>query len=157
VDMIGVGAGSLGRLSDEYYIQNLYDLDEYEKTVHSGRLPVGRGYRLTGEDKLRRDVIHHLRCYFEVDFREVSKRHGMDAWEFFAVERAALAECQRDGLVEISDQSLVITELGKTFTSHVCGLFDAYIPRGERWARPVDTIKTIGPARKPGEGTKVCG
>jgi hypothetical protein len=32
--------------------------------------------------------------------------------------------------VEVLDQSLAITELGKTFTSHLCGIFDAYIPKG---------------------------
>ena len=127
VDMIGLGAGSLSRLTEEVYVQNLYDLDTYEQTVHSGRFPVHRGYRLSPEDRLRRDVVHSLRCYFEVDFRAIEKRHGIDFHEFFAGELAALAACSRDGLVEISGESLAITELGKTFTSHICGVFDAFL------------------------------
>ena len=127
VDMIGFGAGSLGRITDRVYAQNLYDLEDYEKTVLSGRFPVYRGYSLSPEDRLRRDVVHRLRCYFEVDFRAIEKRHGIDFRECFAGELAALAACSRDHLVEISDRSLTITELGKTFTSHICGVFDAFL------------------------------
>jgi oxygen-independent coproporphyrinogen-3 oxidase len=129
VDMVGLGAGSLSRLSDEYYVQNLYDLDAYEKAVQSGQFPVQRGYRLTAEDKLRRDVIHSLRCTFGVDFAAIGRRYHIDFRQFFAESLAALAPCQTDGLVEITDQSLAITDLGKTFTSHICGVFDAYIPK----------------------------
>ena len=137
VGMIGFGAGSLGRITEDYYVQNIYDIETYEKTVLGGRFPVYRGYRLSAEDKVRRDVIHSLRCYFDVDFGSIEARHGIRFQEFFAPELRALGPCRRDGLVEIDDARLTVTDVGKTFVSHVCGLFDAYLPKKSTSGTPV--------------------
>jgi len=132
VGMIGMGAGSLGRITENVYYQNQCDLDAYEKTVSHGFLPVDRGYVLTSEDTVRRDVIHTLRCYLSLDFKRIEDTHHIDFADYFQTELNALAPCQADGLVDISSQGLHITELGKVFTSHICGIFDAYIPKAKR-------------------------
>jgi len=128
VDMIGLGSGSLSRLGPDYYAQNIYELADYERSVMQGEFPVARGYRLTPDDKIRREVIHTLRCYSSLDLRYIERRYRIDFSQYFSNELNRLGRCQADGLIEISDHVLAITELGRRFTSHICGLFDAFIP-----------------------------
>jgi len=149
--MIGFGAGSLGRIAEDTYAQNIYDLDEYERTVQSGRFPVYRGYHLTSEDRIRRDVVHSLRCNFDVDLRAIESRHGIRFKTFFGPELRALEACQEDGLVEIDDARLTVTDVGKTFVSHICGLFDAYVPKkSTSEVNPIGTCSGCGPRRTQG-------
>jgi oxygen-independent coproporphyrinogen III oxidase len=127
VDMIGLGSGSLSRLTPDYYAQNIYDLEAYERSVMQGRFPVGRGCRLNADDKIRRDVIHSLRCHLSIDMQYFEKKYDIDFSFYFSSELDRLKPCQADGLADISGSLLTITESGRRFTSHICGLFDAFI------------------------------
>jgi len=129
IDMIGLGSGSLSRLTSDYYAQNIYDLEDYERSVMRGAFPVARGYRLSADDKIRREVIHSLRCYLSVNMRDIETTYGVDFALYFGNELDRLKPCQAEGLVEISNGHLTITDVGRRFTAHVCGLFDAFIPR----------------------------
>lgn len=128
VDMIGLGSGSLSRLTPDYYAQNIYELEAYERRVMRGEFPVARGYRLTADDKIRRAVVHSLRCYLSLDTQQIERKYAIDFSRYFSSELDRLGPCQADGLIEISDTCLVITELGRRFTAHICGLFDAFVP-----------------------------
>jgi oxygen-independent coproporphyrinogen-3 oxidase len=128
VDMIGLGSGSLSRVTSDYYAQNIYGLEDYERSVMQGEFPVARGYQLNTDDKIRREVIHSLRCYLSLDVRHVEKKYDIDFPVYFSDELDRLKPCQGDGLVEMADGLLTITALGRRFTSHICGLFDAFIP-----------------------------
>ena len=134
VGMIGMGAGSLGRVTENVYYQNGYDIDQYTNRIAHGHWPVVRGYRLTAEDKIRRQIVHALRCHLALDFQPIEQAYGMVFKDTFAEEVQALRRCERDGLVIIKDRSFEITEIGKVFTSYICGLFDAYIPKEKRFA-----------------------
>ncbi len=134
VGMIGMGAGSLGRVTENVYYQNCYDIDEYRTRIAQGHWPVERGYRLTAEDKVRRQIVHSLRCHLALDYQPIEQAHGIVFKDAFAEEIQALQRCERDGLVINRDRSFEITEVGKVFTSYICGLFDAYIPKEKRFA-----------------------
>lgn len=129
IDMIGLGAGSLSRITAGYYSQNALSLSDYEAAVAGGRFPVMRGHKLTSDDVLRRDVIHELRCYFSLDIGRIEEKYDIDFRQYFAAEVRALGECASDGILEMSEDTIILTELGEHFVAHICGIFDAYMPQ----------------------------
>jgi len=126
VDLMGIGAHSYGRIGERVYVQNLYDLGEYHDALAAGRLPVYRGRALGDDDVVRRDVIQTLRGYFQVDTKAIGQRHGLDFWRYFAAEVPTLREFADDGMVELSDEAIVITDAGRQYANMVCRIFDAY-------------------------------
>ena len=125
-DIIGLGSGSSGNIANNHYFQNVYSLSEYEAAVMEGRFPVFRGYKLNTDDVIRRDVIHSLRSYFSVDCGDIEKKYELCFMEYFKKEIVALKRFAADGLLEISDGAINVTEIGKNFISNVCRVFDSF-------------------------------
>jgi oxygen-independent coproporphyrinogen-3 oxidase len=124
-DVIGIGPGSSSTIND-YYFQNVYPLSDYELAVSNGRFPILRGYKLNGDDVIRRDIIHKLRCYFFVDCLEIEYKFDIKFEEYFENEKLLLEEFAKDGLLEVSEKTFRITELGKYFTFQICHTFDNF-------------------------------
>jgi len=126
--LIGFGASSIGALP-EGYVQNAAPLRHYADAVRNGHLPVVKGIALTDEDRMRRDIIERLMCDLRVDLDDAARRHGGEAAQL-GDELAALAPMVRDGLVEIEDAAVRITELGRPLMRTVCAVFDQYLDTG---------------------------
>ena len=124
-DVIGIGVSSLSTLGDSY-AQNFYELQDYQTALTKEELPIYRGWRLGEDDRLRRTVIHTLRNFFFLDFREIEKRYGIVFKEYFKEELVTLQEFVRDGIVELTDTTLTITELGHQFANLVARDFDKF-------------------------------
>src|SRR5208282_2534240 len=76
--LIGFGASSIGSLP-QGYVQNAPTAAAYAKEIEGDRLATVRGVGLTGDDRLRRDVIERVMCDLEVDVEEIASEHGTDA------------------------------------------------------------------------------
>lgn len=124
-DVIGIGVHSYSTLG-EYYAQNFYELSDYQAALAKEEFPVYRGHRLNRDDEIRRTVIHTLRNFFFLDFRMIEKEYGIKFREYFEEEIRTLGEFVRDGIVELSEDSLAITELGHQFANLVCRDFDKF-------------------------------
>lgn len=136
-DLIGLGVSAIGSVADTYS-QNVKTLSAYTALLDEGRLPLHRGYRLTDDDKLRRDVITALMCYGRIDFERIERTHGIDFRAYFAASLEALAEPVSDGLVEIHDDALVLLPQGQLMMRNVAMAFDAWLTRGAgRFSRTV--------------------
>ena len=98
--------------------------------MRDGRLPVARGVALTGEDRLRRDVIEQLMCRLEVDLGEVAARHGV-APDGLLAARPRLGPMEEDGLAVCRDGRIRITEEGRPFVRAVAAAFDSRLAVGE--------------------------
>ena len=125
--IIGIGTSSAHRISDYYYAHNVYPLADYAASVTQGKFPIYRGYKLNNDDIIRRDIIHHLRTYFSVNFSEFEKKYNIIFKEYFREEKNKLAEFEKDGILMNSDTSINITEIGKNFAPLVCRAFDKFI------------------------------
>jgi oxygen-independent coproporphyrinogen-3 oxidase len=128
-DVIGIGPHSWSTIGN-YYSQNVYELPLYEAAVTKGRFPIYRGYKLNKDDIIRREVIQALRNFFFLDFNDVEKKYNIDFKKYFKEEIVSLAEFIKDGIAELSDKAITITELGQQFTNIVCMNFDSYIKKG---------------------------
>ena len=111
--MIGIGPTSTGAFGDTYS-QSIYDLPGYYKAVGEGRFPVLRGYRMTQDDLLRREVIFSLLCRQEVDLGKYNGYFEREKKLFYAMPELALV---RDGVVKA-------TKWGRIMLRHLCKVFD---------------------------------
>ena len=130
-DLIGLGISSIGKVGNSYS-QNVKELSQYYARLNEGMLPVQRGYKLSEDDRLRRDVIISLMCHGRVDFSEIEKRYDIDFKDYFADALAQLDEHVADGLVQIDGSSVRLLPQGHLMMRNVAMAFDAYLGREQR-------------------------
>jgi len=121
--MIGLGVSSIG---DSWYsfAQNVKSLEEYEHLVENNIIPIYRGHILTEEDQIIRRHILNLMCSFESSWDPESKN-----FEFLEQSLTRLSEMEKDELVEISVNSIKVTEKGRPFIRNICMAFDLLLHR----------------------------
>ncbi len=106
-DLVGLGITSIGRVGDAY-IQNVKELDEYHRRINLNQLPVYKGVELDEDDSIRRDVITHLICHFELSFARIEQRHAIVFKDYFTAELAGLATMQTDGLLDVNAEGIQV-------------------------------------------------
>ncbi|WP_108662837.1 oxygen-independent coproporphyrinogen III oxidase [Acuticoccus kandeliae] len=122
--LLGVGATSIGRTPGGY-VQNIAETGAWARAVGERRLPVAKGVALTGEDRLRGDIIEALMCFGAADLDAATARFGAaPGWADDAL--AALAPLADDGLVTIEGGRIALTEAGRPLARVVAAAFDAY-------------------------------
>ncbi|MFP4260374.1 MAG: oxygen-independent coproporphyrinogen III oxidase [Opitutales bacterium] len=126
VEICGFGISSISQGADGYR-QNLKDIESYRAAVAAGRLPVAKGYLLTGEDRLRGDVIMRLMCDLSLNYAAMSEKWGIDFEAHFASALERLREPAEDGLICFSDSGFEVTERGRLFIRNLAMCFDAYL------------------------------
>jgi oxygen-independent coproporphyrinogen-3 oxidase len=102
---------------------------------------VQRGYTMTGDDVIRRDVIQQIMCYGVLDFDATATRHGIDFRQYFASELVALEPMVKDGLAEFAAPGLRVLPSGRLLLRHLAMAFDAYLPSvqasGQRFSKAI--------------------
>lgn len=122
--MVGLGMSSI---SDSWYAfaQNVKTVEEYQKIVEEGEIPVVKGHVLNHEDLIVRRHILNLMCQLETTWDVQNSFPELDN----ALEM--LKEMERDELVEIKDNQIKITEKGRAFTRNVAMVFDLRMMRNK--------------------------
>lgn len=120
--MVGLG---MSAISDSWYgfAQNEKTVEEYQKRVEEGKIPVFRGHILNEEDLIIRRHILNIMCQLETTFTDKNTFAELPE----ALEK--LKEMQEDGLVELSENFVKITEKGRVFTRNVAMAFDLRMMR----------------------------
>lgn len=125
-DIYAFGMSAIAQ-TQRVYRQNEKDLPAYYRALDEERLPLAKGYVLTGEDQIRRETIMRLMCDLRLDFAKMSSRLNLDFETHFSRELAALAPFQEDGLVNITDTGIEVTGPGRFFLRNIAIPFDAYL------------------------------
>lgn len=122
--MIGLG---MSAISDSWYAfaQNEKSVEEYQQRVEERKIPVFRGHLLNSEDLIIRQHILNLMCRLETSWDMQNFVPELEN----AVER--LREMEKDGLVEILNNQIKITEKGRVFTRNVAMTFDLRMLRNQ--------------------------
>ena len=110
----------MSSISDSWYAfaQNEKSVDVYAERVNRGEFPVFRGHLLTDQDLIIRKHILNIMCNLETTWDK-----GLDQTTKSAIiER--LKEMVDDGLLEISDVGLQVSEEGRMFVRNICMAFD---------------------------------
>ena len=115
--MVGLGMSSI---SDSWYAfaQNEKDVDDYQRRVNAGELPVFRGHLLTEKDLIIRKHILNLMCNLETEWKI-----GLDEKTKKEIE-FRLKEIIEDGLIEVNESKIKIREEGRMFVRNICMAFD---------------------------------
>ncbi len=117
--IIGLGASSI---SDSWnaFVQNEKEVEAYEEKVGKGELPIITGHLLNSEDILLRKNILELMCSNKTT---LNKLQIDEQFYNLIVEKMELF--RKDGLVELTDDTISITNLGTTFIRNICSVLDA--------------------------------
>jgi oxygen-independent coproporphyrinogen-3 oxidase len=138
-DLIGLGVSAIGEMGG-CYSQNAKTLPEYYEALAEGRLPVARGLKPGGDDRLRRQVIMSLMCQGSLDFAAIARQHGIDVQRYFSGELAQLRDLATKGLVELTAGGVTVTRTGWFFVRAVAMVFDRHLQSArdrERFSRIV--------------------
>ena len=122
--MVGLG---MSAISDSWYAfaQNEKSVEEYQKRVNDGIIPVVKGHILNDEDLVIRKHILNIMCRLETSWDLQTAFPELNS----ALE--TLKEMETDGLVEISENRIKITEKGRAFTRNVAMTFDLRMMRNK--------------------------
>ena len=125
-EMLSFGVTAIGEV-DRAFVQNLKTLPEWEREVDAGHLPSCRGLRRSDSDEERRRMILDLMCKFRLVFDE----HGgnEDFRRRFAIELGELKQLAEDGLIEITEDRLQVTQLGRLMIRNIAMVFDEWLRR----------------------------
>jgi oxygen-independent coproporphyrinogen-3 oxidase len=127
-DMLATGVASFGHISGVHY-QNAAEWNAYiDPLLEKGRLPLGRGLRLTPREALIRQLILLLkRGYLEAEF--FRQQHGVDILEEWQDVWRQYAD---EGMLAVEGQRVLLTRKGLL---HADGLLPAFFEPHHRGVR----------------------
>ncbi len=121
--IIALGASSI---SDAWgaFAQNEKDIEAYQDKVNMGEFPIVNGHVLNKEDLLIRTHILELMCIGKT----MLKVNELD--EIFVNEAFSKFKfLEEDGLVEIKERQIIVTEKGAIFIRNISAVLDAKLWR----------------------------
>lgn len=116
--LLGLGVSAISEAPTCFH-QNEKAFPVYERRVQQGEIPTFRGHLLSEEDRGLREQILKFMTRFEVELRDDQRD---DARRF-------LSSLIDDGLVEVRDDRLTLTERGRPFLRNACMFFDYRLRR----------------------------
>ena len=133
-DLVALGISAIGKVGSTYS-QNVRTLDEYYSRLDQDLLPCFRGYELSADDLLRREVIQDVMCDFALSFDRIEQRHAIRFDTEFSAELDALKPLADDGLIELTPRSLAVTARGRLLVRTVAMAFDRHLREQRERAR----------------------
>jgi len=135
-DLYGLGITAISAIQDTY-AQNHRDISNWEKAVNERGIATMRGYRLSQDDVIRREVISRLLCHTVIVKEEISQKFGIPFDHYFAPELQRLKMPQEDGLVVVNDKEIRAAWLGRIFIRNLAMVFDPYLEKQQLASRPL--------------------
>jgi len=128
-DMVGVGTSAIGDVGGAF-AQNVKKLSTYYQALDDHRFPVEKGYILSRDDLIRREVIARLMSNMRCSIPEIEALFDIDFREYFQAELAELAGTDgpvQHGFLTIAADHLDVPGEGRLFIRNICMIFDAYM------------------------------
>ena len=135
-DLYGMGVSAISGIGASY-AQNHRDVAAYRGLIESRGIATIRGYRLTGEDLLRRAVIGKILCHGELHKSEIEREFGIVFDETFADELARLTVFANDGLLVLTKEQIRPSLLGRIFIRNIAMVFDPYLEKQKLASQPL--------------------
>lgn len=138
-DLYGLGVTSIGQVGN-CYVQNEKELPEYYQAIEEGRLPTHKGYELNNDDRLRRHIITRIMCDFELIFKDVEDKFNICFADYFKVELTDIEPLDKDNLLSLSSDKIVVSDLGRILIRNIAMVFDKYLRDSEKEMRFSKTV-----------------
>ncbi len=133
LDMLAFGTSAIGFVSG-VYMQNHLKLSAYRNAVETSKSWFEKGFIMSGEDRLRHEVITSLMANFSVNFDAIGSEFGIRFSEHFPAEIQRLREFADAGHGVLTDSGFEATETGGFIIRHIASVFDAYRKASEQKA-----------------------
>ena len=106
-------------------------MEEYERAIDEGRLPVHRGLILSDDDVLRKAVIMEMMSNFKLDISGIEAHFGIDFFDYFADAIASLKVFEEEELVVIdkAKKKILVNPTGTLLIRNIVMPFDAYLQK----------------------------
>jgi oxygen-independent coproporphyrinogen-3 oxidase len=128
--LLGLGASAIGRLP-QGFVQNHAEIGRYGRAIDERQFATAKGIALSPGDRMRGCIIERLMCDLAVDLDAVEREHeGLCDGEFVEA-LIALKDLATQGLVEIDNHIVIVTNKGRPFVRLVAAAFDAYLARNQ--------------------------
>lgn len=134
LDLLGVGVSSISAIGNTYG-QNPKTLNDYYSALDGNRPLTVRGYTLTQDDIIRRDLIMSLMCNLQVDIPAFEKKHNIAFVRYFEDEIQQLIPFINDELLTIDDTGIHIASRARLVIRVICMTFDAYLKQTQHLNR----------------------
>ncbi|MGL5732194.1 MAG: oxygen-independent coproporphyrinogen III oxidase, partial [Bacteroidales bacterium] len=135
------GVSAISQLADAY-AQNTKSIQEYIEHMNSDFDIIRKGYKLTLEQQIVRDVIMTIMCNECLIWDELALNYNLKADSIkdkLSYANAKLEEMESDGLLTISTHGIYATNEGKIFTRNIAAAFDPLLVdnAGQRYSKPI--------------------
>ncbi len=131
LDMLAFGMSGISQVGNVYLQRNRI-VQAWTKGVQEFGSTYEKGYFLTHDDSIRKEVIMKIMCSGEVDFNYLNERFHVESLQYFAEEIRDLKPFVNDGLVEFTEKGFRVTENGRLFVRNISMLFDVYLKQKEQ-------------------------
>ena len=112
-ELLGIGASAYSFVNGwQYY--NVNDTNRYVRALQEATLPIWRGEKLDLEESMRRTIM--LGMKIGMDRKLFKATYGGDVYDAF---QPTWDRLKKLGLVEINNQSIMLTYTGKLFADEV--------------------------------------
>lgn len=121
-----LGVTAISQLNS-VYAQNTKSIDEYIKVAGNGEIPTLKGYRLNNDQIIIREVITELMCNEQVVWDEIGQRYaktGEEIQSTIKYDVVKLKEFEADGIIQIHDDKITVTDEGLILIRNVAASFD---------------------------------
>jgi oxygen-independent coproporphyrinogen-3 oxidase len=135
-DLYGMGVSAISAIGSTYG-QNYRELPRYTEAIERRGIATMRGYRLSEDDRLRRALITRLLCHAVIRRDEISREFGVDFNDYFAPELARLHSFAEDRLIELGQDEIRVTFLGRIFIRNLAMIFDPYLEKQHLAEQPL--------------------
>lgn len=119
--LLALGCSSISDCGTAF-AQNIKTVEEYRAKIAEGEFAISKGHVLTTEDQLLQQLILDIMC------------KNTCSWKNTAIENNFLKKAQEqlqvlaeDNLIELHDDSLLVTAAGKGFLRNIAACFDRYL------------------------------
>ena len=125
------GASAISQLNSAYS-QNIKNAAQYIKAIETNNLAIFRGYSVTKEQKVVRDVINNLMCNYYVDFNDIANNNEVsidELYEMIDFSYENFDDFIEDGILEIENEKVNVFENGRLFTRNIAMKFDPLVKK----------------------------
>ena len=125
-DLIAMGITGISEVGN-MYAQNVKTLEEYYEIIDRGELATFKGYKLSNEDRLRKEIIMQLMCHFYLNKTSFGDANDLIFDEHFSEALEVMIPMENDGLLEITDDSITVLPAGRLLIRNITMSFDEYL------------------------------
>jgi len=120
------GVSGISQL-ENMYAQTTKSIEDYIKAVENKSFSIEKGYLLSEDEKIVREVITELLCNLYADFRRIGKKLGISPKEVIEklnMDAERLDGFRDDQLIQYSGEYIEILPAGLPFTRNIAASID---------------------------------